>query len=97
MYAEVFQQAMVYLAAAVLAVPIARRLGLGSALGYLLAGPLVDSWGVEATMLAVGGGFLLTTIAASRSPGLREMDVDPGQGPPPPPPPLEEIGPPRPL
>lgn len=31
-------QAFVYLAAAVLAVPLARRLGLGSVLGYLLAG-----------------------------------------------------------
>jgi CPA2 family monovalent cation:H+ antiporter-2 len=33
-----FFQAMVYLAAAVIMVPIAKRLGLGSVLGYLLAG-----------------------------------------------------------
>ena len=32
-----FMQAFVYLAAAVIAVPITKRLGLGSALGYLLA------------------------------------------------------------
>jgi len=36
-----FMQAFVYLAAAVVAVPIARRLGLGSALGYLLAGVII--------------------------------------------------------
>ncbi len=34
-------QAMVYLAAAVLFVPIARRLGLGSVLGYLIAGIVI--------------------------------------------------------
>ncbi len=33
-----FQQAIVYLFAALLAVPVAKRLGLGSVLGYLLAG-----------------------------------------------------------
>jgi monovalent cation:proton antiporter-2 (CPA2) family protein len=33
-----FQSALVYLAAAVVSVPIARRLGLGSVLGYLVAG-----------------------------------------------------------
>ena len=33
-----FYQAFVYLAAAVIAVPVAKRLGLGSVLGYLLAG-----------------------------------------------------------
>jgi monovalent cation:proton antiporter-2 (CPA2) family protein len=34
-------QAMVYLAAGVISVPIAKRLGLGSVLGYLIAGVLV--------------------------------------------------------
>ena len=39
MYSEgLFQQVLLYLAAAVIAVPIAKRLGLGSVLGYLLAG-----------------------------------------------------------
>lgn len=36
-----FFQAMVYLAAAVVMVPIAKRLGLGSVLGYLLAGIII--------------------------------------------------------
>src|ERR1700741_3318722 len=34
-------QALVYLAAGVISVPIAKRLGLGSVLGYLIAGALV--------------------------------------------------------
>jgi len=38
MFTGVFSQAFIYLLAAVLAVPLAKRLGLGSALGYLLAG-----------------------------------------------------------
>lgn len=33
--------AVVYLAAAIIAVPVAKRLGLGSVLGYLLAGILI--------------------------------------------------------
>ncbi|WMJ72788.1 monovalent cation:proton antiporter-2 (CPA2) family protein [Cytophagaceae bacterium ABcell3] len=38
---SIFIQAIIYLAAAILAVPIAKKLGLGSVLGYLLAGILV--------------------------------------------------------
>lgn len=38
--------AMVYLAAAVIAVPIAKRLGLGSVLGYLMAGIAIGPWGL---------------------------------------------------
>lgn len=38
MHGGLLAQAFVYLAAAVLAVPIAKRLGLGSVLGYLIAG-----------------------------------------------------------
>lgn len=42
MHAEgFFAQAFVYLAAAVIAVPIAKRLGLGSVLGYLIAGMVI--------------------------------------------------------
>jgi monovalent cation:proton antiporter-2 (CPA2) family protein len=37
-------QAMVYLAAAVLFVPLAKRLGLGSVLGYLLAGVVIGPY-----------------------------------------------------
>ena len=39
--------ALVYLAAAVVCVPLARRLGLGSVLGYLLAGVAIGPWGLH--------------------------------------------------
>ncbi|MDX1501996.1 MAG: monovalent cation:proton antiporter-2 (CPA2) family protein [Thermoanaerobaculia bacterium] len=39
-----FYQALVYLTAAVVSVPIAKRLGLGSVLGYLLAGVAIGPW-----------------------------------------------------
>jgi len=39
--------AMVYLAAAVLAVPIAKRFGLGAVLGYLIAGIAIGPWGLR--------------------------------------------------
>lgn len=38
---DFFYQAFIYLAAAVVAVPVAKRLGLGSVLGYLLAGVII--------------------------------------------------------
>ena len=41
-----FYQAFVYLSAAVVAVPIAKRLGLGSVLGYLLAGMVIGPFGL---------------------------------------------------
>ena len=41
---DIFMQAFVYLAAAVIAVPVAKRLGLGSALGYLLAGVIIGPY-----------------------------------------------------
>lgn len=37
---------LVYLAAAVVAVPIAKKLGLGSVLGYLIAGCVIGPWGI---------------------------------------------------
>jgi monovalent cation:proton antiporter-2 (CPA2) family protein len=40
-----FAQAVVYLAAAVVAVPVAKRLGLGSVLGYLIAGAAIGPFG----------------------------------------------------
>src|SRR5690606_16284971 len=40
-------QALVYLAAGVVAVPIAKRLGLGSVLGYLIAGAVVGPFGLD--------------------------------------------------
>ena len=42
-----FYQAFVYLAAAVVAVPIAKRLGLGSVLGYLIAGIAIGPFGLD--------------------------------------------------
>ena len=40
-------QAFIYLFAAVAAVPIAKRLGLGSVLGYLLAGVAIGPFGLH--------------------------------------------------
>ncbi|MDD1795897.1 glutathione-regulated potassium-efflux system protein KefB [Enterovibrio makurazakiensis] len=48
--------ALIFLAAAVIAVPLAQRLGIGSVLGYLIAGVVIGPWGlglisdVEATL-----------------------------------------------
>ena len=39
-------EALIFLAAAVVCVPIAARLGLGSILGYLLAGAAIGPWGL---------------------------------------------------
>jgi monovalent cation:proton antiporter-2 (CPA2) family protein len=41
-----FVQAFVYLAAAVVAVPLAKRFGLGSVLGYLVAGVVIGQYGL---------------------------------------------------
>ncbi len=41
-----FFQAFVYLSAAVISVPIAKRLGLGSVLGYLIAGIVIGPFGL---------------------------------------------------
>jgi monovalent cation:proton antiporter-2 (CPA2) family protein len=42
-----FYQAFIYLSAAVISVPIAKRLGLGSVLGYLLAGIAIGPFGLQ--------------------------------------------------
>ena len=42
---SLLSNALVYLAAAVLIVPIAKKLGLGAVLGYLLAGIAIGPWG----------------------------------------------------
>ncbi len=41
---EFFSQAFVYLAAAVLIVPLAKKLGMGSVLGYLLSGIIIGPY-----------------------------------------------------
>src|SRR3954453_6648916 len=46
-------QAFIYLLAAIVAVPLAKRLGLGSVIGYLLAGSVI---GTYALRLVDGGG-----------------------------------------
>jgi glutathione-regulated potassium-efflux system ancillary protein KefC len=49
-------EALIYLAAAVICVPLAKRFGLGAVLGYLIAGAAIGPWGlrfiedVESTM-----------------------------------------------
>jgi glutathione-regulated potassium-efflux system ancillary protein KefC len=40
-------EALIFLAAAVVCVPVAARLGLGSVLGYLIAGALIGPWGLR--------------------------------------------------
>src|SRR3954470_9480816 len=40
-------QALVYLAAGVVSVPIAKRLGLGSVLGYLIAGAVIGPFALS--------------------------------------------------
>ncbi len=44
--ASILRDAVVYLGAAVVCVPIATRLGLGSVLGYLIAGCAIGPWGL---------------------------------------------------
>lgn len=44
--ASLLHEIVVFLAAAVIAVPLAQRLGLGSVLGYLLAGVVIGPWGL---------------------------------------------------
>ena len=44
---DFFYQAFVYLTAAVISVPIAKRLGLGSVLGYLIAGVAIGPFGFQ--------------------------------------------------
>src|SRR3954471_21105987 len=41
---SILAQALVYLAAAVIFVPIAKRIGLGAVLGYLIAGVVIGPW-----------------------------------------------------
>lgn len=49
---DLFFQAFIYLLAAVVSVPIAKRLGLGSVLGYLIAGAAIGPFALN----LVGGG-----------------------------------------
>jgi glutathione-regulated potassium-efflux system ancillary protein KefC len=70
------QEALIFLAAAVICVPIAARLGLGSVLGYLIAGVLIGPWGlrfiadVESTqnLAELGVVLMLFTIGLELDP-----------------------------
>lgn len=44
---SLLSNALIYLAAAVVAVPLAKRLGLGAVLGYLIAGMAIGPWGLR--------------------------------------------------
>src|SRR4051812_22726171 len=44
---SILNQALVYLAAAVIAVPLSKRFGFGSVLGYLVAGAVIGPWGAK--------------------------------------------------
>ncbi|WP_087017573.1 glutathione-regulated potassium-efflux system protein KefB [Thaumasiovibrio subtropicus] len=46
MAADFLESSVVFLAAAVVTVPLAQRLGLGSVLGYLIAGVAIGPWGL---------------------------------------------------
>ena len=41
------REALIFFASAVVCVPIAKRIGLGSVLGYLIAGALIGPWGLR--------------------------------------------------
>src|SRR4051794_39783052 len=49
-----FTQAFIYLLAAVISVPVAKRLGLGSGVGYLLAGIVIGPFGLRLVGSAAG-------------------------------------------
>ena len=57
------EHALIYLAAGVIAVPVFKRLGLGSVLGYLVAGIAIGPWGLrlvsDPRALLVGAGIVL--------------------------------------
>ncbi|WP_151634938.1 glutathione-regulated potassium-efflux system protein KefC [Noviherbaspirillum aerium] len=44
---DLLPNALIYLSAAVIAVPLAKKLGLGSVLGYLMAGVAIGPWGLR--------------------------------------------------
>ncbi|WP_425445491.1 cation:proton antiporter, partial [Vibrio fujianensis] len=47
MMTDWLSSSVIFLMAAVVAVPIAQRLGLGAILGYLLAGIVIGPWGLK--------------------------------------------------
>jgi glutathione-regulated potassium-efflux system ancillary protein KefC/glutathione-regulated potassium-efflux system protein KefB len=63
MDASVLFQAFVYLAAAVVAAPFAKRIGLGSVLGYLIAGAVIGPFALN----LVGDATEVATSPSSAS------------------------------
>lgn len=47
MYDQIFFQAFIYLVAAVISVPISKRMGFGSVLGYLMAGIIIGPYALK--------------------------------------------------
>ncbi len=45
-FESAFAQAFLYLAAALVAIVVGKRFGLGAVLGYLIAGALIGPWGL---------------------------------------------------
>ena len=73
---DILFQAVVYLAAALIAVPLCKWLGFGSVLGYLAAGMLIGPWGLRLTdnvedvlhFAEIGVVFLLFVIGLELQP-----------------------------
>jgi MFS family permease len=49
-------------------------------LGYLVAGPLIESWGVQRTFLVLALVLLVVTVLAAFLPSLRGLDDAPLPG-----------------
>lgn len=73
---DILFQAVIYLTAALLAVPLSKWLGFGSVLGYLAAGMLIGPWGLSLTdnvesvlhFAEIGVVFLLFVIGLELQP-----------------------------
>ena len=74
MHDNLLLQAFVYLAAAVAAVPIARRAGMGAVLGYLLAGIAIGPFGLR----LVPGRWEVRTTRDRRLGDGRAVDTEAG-------------------
>ena len=78
--------ALVYLAAALVMVPLFKRIGLGTVLGYLVAGVAIGPWGLglvtdfeRVTQVSELGVVMLPVVVASAAELLPVRDVDVGR------------------
>lgn len=60
-----FHDAFVFLCAAVISVPLAKRLGLSSVLGYLVAGMVIGPFGLELVGGEEGQNVIISPSSAS--------------------------------